>query len=58
MTLDDKKFAMDTTMLEASVDQGIDLSDLKVVYQKAKGAWFVARIRTGRGIARVLDSEF
>ena len=33
ITLDDKKFVMDTTMLEASVDQGIDLSDLKVVYQ-------------------------
>ena len=58
ITLDDKKFVMDTTMLEASVDQGIDLSDLKFVYQKKKGAWFVARISTGRGIARVLDSEF
>jgi hypothetical protein len=58
MALDDKKFVMDTTMIEASVDQGIDLSDLKVVYQKKKGAWFVARISTGRGIARVLDSEF
>ena len=58
ITLDDKKFIMGTTLLEASVDQGIDLSDLKVVYQKEKAAWFVVRISTGRGIARVLDSEF
>ena len=58
MTLDDKKFVMDTAMLEASVDQEIDLFDLKVVYQKEKSAWFVARISTGRGIARILDSEF
>ena len=58
MKLDDKKFVMDTIMLEASVDQGIDLSDLKIIYQKTKGAWFVARISTGRGITKVLDSEF
>ena len=58
MQINDKKFVMETTMIEASLDQGIDLSDLKIIYQKAKGAWFVARISTGRGIARVLDSEF
>ena len=58
MEINDKKFVMETAMIEASLDQGIDLSDLKIIYRKAKGAWFVVRVSTGRGIARVLDSEF
>jgi hypothetical protein len=58
MTYADKEFAMDTVMLEISIQEHIDLSDLTVVHQKSKAEWFVARKSTGRGIYKILDSEF
>lgn len=48
---------MNTIMLEVSDQEGIDLSDLKIVRQEKKNVWFVARISTGRGIVRKFDHE-
>ena len=48
---------MNTIMLEVSDQEGIDLSDLKIVRQEKKKVWFVARISTGRGIVRKFDHE-
>ena len=48
---------MNTIKLEVSDQEGIDLSDLKIVRQEKKGVWFVARISTGRGIVRKFDHE-
>lgn len=53
----DQRFIMNTIKLEVSDQEGIDLSDLKIVRQEKKNVWFVARISTGRGIVRKFDHE-
>jgi hypothetical protein len=59
MKYDDKEFIMNTVMLEVSENQEIDLSDLRIVYpKKPKGAWYIKRMSSGRGVARVLDNQF
>jgi hypothetical protein len=57
LSLDDQKFAMDTIMLQVSIEKEIPIDSLSVFHNKVHGEWFVVNNNTGRGIAKVLAAD-